>query len=98
MLVVVAGSAVVAGVAGMLVPRLIRALPEPTPADDEVDAEPKTAYAEIGARPALWWRTAVASAVAAALVAWAVGPDFWLVVLVPLVPVCAALAVVDWHT
>jgi leader peptidase (prepilin peptidase)/N-methyltransferase len=98
MLVVVAGCAVVAGVAGMLVPRLIRALPEPTPADDAGDVEPKTAYADIGARPGLWWRTAVASAVAAILVALAVGADWWLVVLVPLVPVCAALAVVDWHT
>ena len=98
LVVVAAGCAVVAGVAGMLVPRLIRSLPEPTPADDAVDTEAKTAYAEIGARPALWWRTALASAGAAAVVALAVGPDWWLVVLVPLVPVCAALAVVDWHT
>ena len=76
MLVVVAGCAVVAGVGGMLVPRLIRALPEPTPADDAVDAEPKRAYAGIGARPGLWWRTALASAVAAALLALAVDADW----------------------
>ena len=98
MLVVVAGCAVVAGVAGMLVPRLIRALPEPTPVDDAVDAEPKTAYAEIGARPGLWWRTAGASAVAAGLVGLAVGRDSWLVATIPLVPVLVALSVVDWHT
>ena len=94
-MLVLAGCVVVAAVGGMLVPRLIRALPEPPPAED---AEPKPAYAEIGARTGLGWRTALASAVAACLVAIAVGPDWWLAVLVPLVPVCAALAVVDWHT
>ena len=94
-MLVLVGCVVVAAVGGMLVPRLIRARPEPAAADD---AEQKPPYAEIAARPALGWRTALASAVATGLVALAVGPEWWLVVLVPLVPVCAALAVVDWHT
>jgi leader peptidase (prepilin peptidase)/N-methyltransferase len=95
-MLVLACCVVVAAVGGLLVPRLVRALPEPTPADD--DAEPKLPYAEIGARSGLGWRTALVSAVAAGLIALAVGRDWWLVVLVPLVPVCAALSVVDWHT
>ena len=33
-----------------------------------------------------------------AIVGAVVGRDWWLVALVPLVPVCVALAVVDWHT
>ena len=88
-------AAVVTGVGGLLVPTMIRVLPEPQPREGD---EPKTPYAEIAARPGLRWRAAAASALAGGSVAWAVGPDWWLLVLLPVVVVCVALAVVDWHT
>ena len=87
--------AVVAGLGGLAVPWLVRRLPEP---ELKEDAEPKPPYAEIGARPGLGWQSALAGAVVGGLVGVAVGLDWWLVVLVPLVPVGVALAVVDWHT
>lgn len=105
--------AVVGGVGGLAVPGLVRRLPEPprpAPPDEADDLErgeadeepppedPKVPYAVIGARPGLGLRSAAAGALAGGLVGAAVGPDWWLVVLVPLVPVCVALSVVDWHT
>jgi leader peptidase (prepilin peptidase)/N-methyltransferase len=98
-----------AGVAGFAVPWLIGRLPEPAPrpgnaAEQDVEEpaaaeeSPKVPYAELGARPGLGWRSAVSGAVVGGLVGAAVGPDWWLLVLVPLVPVCVALAVIDWHT
>jgi leader peptidase (prepilin peptidase)/N-methyltransferase len=86
-------AAVLCGVLGLLVPRLIVAVPEPAePAED------KTPYAEIGARPGLGWQSAVVSAVVGALVGGSVGPDWALLFLVPLVPVGVALALIDWRT
>lgn len=87
--------AAVAGLGGLAVPAVVRLLPEPARPDD---SEPKPPYVEIGSRPGLWWRSTLASAAAGGLVGAAVGPDWWLVVLLPLVPLCVALAVVDWHT
>lgn len=95
---VVAGCAVLAGLGGLLVPRLIRALPEPETSEPVPGEDPKPPYAEVGARPGLLWRSALAAAVVGAIVGAVVGRDWWLVALVPLVPVCVALAVVDWHT
>jgi leader peptidase (prepilin peptidase)/N-methyltransferase len=95
---VAAGCAVLAGLGGLLVPRLIRALPEPAPAEPVPGEYPKPPYAEVGARPGLTWQCALAAAVVGALVGGVVGRDWWLVALVPLVPVGVALAVVDWHT
>lgn len=111
-LVVALVCAVAAGAGGFAVPGLVRRLPEPPPrpaaADDERDQpedeeepppeERKLPYAEIGARPGLGWRSAVAGALVGGLVGAVVGPDWWLVVLVPLVPVCVALSVIDWYT
>ncbi|HYH33593.1 MAG TPA: A24 family peptidase [Nocardioides sp.] len=88
-------SALAAGLAGLVVAPLIRVLPEPERAED---SDPKVPYREVGSRPGLWWRAVLAGAAAGGLVGAAVGRDWWLAVLLPLVPVCVALAVVDWHT
>jgi leader peptidase (prepilin peptidase)/N-methyltransferase len=94
----VAGCALAAGLAGLLVPWLVRRLPEPEQ-DESVEGEAaKPLYVDLAGRPGLAWRSGVASAGAAAVVAASVGDDWWLVVLVPLVPVCVALAFIDWHT
>jgi leader peptidase (prepilin peptidase)/N-methyltransferase len=94
----VAGCAVAAGLAGLLVPWLVRRLPEPEQ-DESVEGEAaKPLYVDLAGRPGLAWRSGLASAGAAAVVAASVGDDWWLVVLVPLVPVCVALAFIDWHT
>jgi len=101
----------VGAVAGAYVPRLIAQVPEPAPepaaslipADDEatyarpVDA-PKELYADVAALPGLAWRTALASGVSAGLVGARVGWHPALLFLLYLVPVCVALAVIDWRT
>lgn len=86
-------AAVLAGVLGLLVPRLIAAVPEPAePADD------KQPYADIAATARLWWLAPVICAVIGALIGGAVGLDWALLFLVPLVPVGVALALIDWRT
>jgi len=64
----------------------------------EVEAPPKVPYAEIGAARGLAVRTALAGGLGAGALAWALGWDWSLLVLVPLVPVLVALSVVDWRT
>ena len=96
-------AALVAGLGGLLVPRLIARVPEPAPKatgedDAPSDEPPKRLYADIASRPGLGWRSAVVSAVAAALVGAATGLDWPLLWLVPLTPVAVALSVIDWHT
>ena len=96
-------AALVAGLGGLLVPRLIARVPEPAPKatgedDAPSDEPPKRLYADIASRPGLGWRSAVVSAVAAALVGAATGLDWPLLWLVPLTPVAVALSLVDWHT
>ena len=81
---------------GWFVPALIGRLPEPDAPAGETDS--KEPYADIAALPGLAWKSALASAVVAALVGAAVGWEWALVILVPLVPVSVALAVVDWRT
>ena len=88
----------VAGFGGLLVPPVIRALPEPDTSEAAPGEDPKPLYAEVGSRPGLAWRTALVSGVLAAALGAILGQDWWLVALVPLVPVCVALAVIDWHT
>ena len=98
---VIAGgiAAVVAGVGGLFVPAVVGGLPEPAAAADlPEDEPPKPAYVELVARPGLTLRLALASAVAGALVGLGTGLQWWLVVLVPLVPLGVALAFIDWHT
>jgi leader peptidase (prepilin peptidase)/N-methyltransferase len=85
-------------VLGLLVPGLVRRLPEPE-RDESAEGEPtKPLYVDLGARPGLWWRSALASAVAGAAVGAVLGWDWWAAVLAVLVPVCVALAYIDWHT
>lgn len=96
-------AALVAGAGGLLVPRLIARVPEPAPkqageADTPSDEPPKMLYADIASRPGLAWRSAAVSALAAALLGAATGPDWPLLWLVPLTPVAVALSTIDWHT
>ncbi|MGZ5404428.1 MAG: prepilin peptidase [Nocardioides sp.] len=95
---VILGCATVAGFGGLLVPWLIRALPEPATSEAAPGEDPKPPYVDVGLRPGLAWQSALAAAVVGAVVGATLGRDWWLVALVPLVPVCVALAVVDWHT
>ncbi len=90
-------SGVVAAAGGWFVPALIARLPEPEP-DPDRDSDPKEPYSAIAALPGLAWKSALASAACAALVGAAVGREWALVILVPLVPLSVALAVIDWRT
>lgn len=96
---------------GLLVPTLIRRLPEPeptevpTPGEEETAAQrvlreegPKELYADVAARPGLRLIAALVSGVAGALVGLVLGFEPVLVALVPLVPVGVALGVVDLRT
>lgn len=88
---------------GLLVPELIRRIPEPVPVPPAPGAEtpeepPKERYAAIAELPGLAAKASLASAAAGALVGAEVGWDWPLLFLVPLVPICVALAVVDWRT
>ena len=94
----IVGCAAAAGLGGLLVPRAIRALPEPETSEAAPGEDPKPPYVDVGSRPGLAWRSALAAAVVGAIVGAVLGRDWWLVALVPLVPVCVALSVVDWHT
>ncbi|TGN66003.1 prepilin peptidase [Nocardioides eburneiflavus] len=104
-------TALLAGLGGLLVPRLIARVPEPAPrAEPEEPQEPqeseepeqpeppKMLYADIAVRPGLGRRSAVAAALVGGLIGWATGLDWSLLWLVPLVPVGVALSVIDWHT
>lgn len=99
---------------GLLVPDLIRRIPEPVadppgptgpggPSEapeesEEPEEPPKEHYADIAELPGLATKTALASAAAGAVVGITIGLDWPLLFLVPLVPICVALAVVDWRT
>ena len=93
----VAGAAVGAlcGAGGLLVPLLVARTPEPEPVDGD---EPKTPYAEVAARPRLKAWAVLLSLVSGGVVGLSVGWDWSLLVVAPLVPVCVALSVIDWHT
>lgn len=91
------GAAAVGLATGAFVPQVIARLPEPAAVDQD-DDEPKRLYADIAAHPGLRWRTAAAGAAAAGLLGARIGWDPALLFGLYLVPVCVALAVVDWHT
>lgn len=104
-------SGLAAAALALLVPTIVRRLPEP-PADDlpddpvedtELEADlrsegPKELYATIAALPWLRPFAVVASASLAAGLAWHLGADRALVGWVPLVPLGVALAVIDART
>lgn len=90
--------AVTCGLGGLVVPVLIRRLPEPTP-DSLVEGDPpRPTYADLGTRRRLGPGSGLASALIGGSFGWLVGLDWLLLVLWPLVPVGVMLAYVDWHT
>jgi leader peptidase (prepilin peptidase)/N-methyltransferase len=95
-----AAAALLGAAGGLLVPRLIAAVPEPDEPLEPLtpDEGPKEPYADIAAHPGLTWKAASASAVACGLIGLTVGREWALLFLLPLVPVSIALSVIDWHT
>lgn len=98
-------AAVLCGLAGLLVPRLIARLPEPEPEPEpelegahDDPAPPKEPYVDIAARPGLALWAAGWSAGSAALIGLAVGWWWPLVYLLPVVPLLVALSVIDLRT
>ena len=89
-------------VAGAFVPELIRPLPEPPVDPEEMEAfneeEPKELYSSIAALPRLRIWSALASAVVAGLIAARLDFTWELLGVLPLVPVGAALFVIDVRT
>lgn len=96
---------------GLVVPWVIRRLPEPPPVPQPeegaeltpaqkvlLDEGPKELYADLGALPRLSLLTAAVSAVAGALIGWVTGLDWLLLLLLPLAPIGTLLAVVDFRT
>jgi len=92
--------AVLGASGGLLVPWLIAACPEPAhdPAENPEDYPPHVPFAELAARPGLRIRSAVACALAAGALGLVLGWGWALLWLVPLVPVCCALTVIDYVT
>ncbi|HET7326918.1 MAG TPA: A24 family peptidase [Nocardioidaceae bacterium] len=95
-LAVVVAAAVVGALGGLLVPRLVAALPEP--ARDSADGDGKTTYVDLAARPGLSLASAGAAALACGLAAVAVGWSPALPMWVYLGVVGVALGYVDWCT
>jgi leader peptidase (prepilin peptidase) / N-methyltransferase len=65
---------------------------------ERVPEPPKEAYADLAAHPRLGAKLALAAALSAAVIGLALGWDWSLVFWLPLVPLCVALAYIDWHT
>jgi leader peptidase (prepilin peptidase)/N-methyltransferase len=86
------------GMAGLGVPSLVARIPEPHREPDSEPDGPSRAwptYAEIASAPRLAGTAALVSALAGGLVGVAIGAEWPLLFLLPLVPVGVALAVVD---
>ncbi|GAB2626409.1 hypothetical protein GCM10027270_11800 [Nocardioides ginkgobilobae] len=90
------------GLLSLAVPWVVRMLPEPAPDPDrgegEPGAPPKPTYAALGSRPGLLPGAVLSGLAAGALAGGVVGPGWTLALVVLAVPVCVALAFVDWHT
>ncbi len=83
----------------LVVPMLIRSVPEPEPdPEDTPPEEPQESYTDVAATSGLAWKSALAGGVVGGLIGWSVGLEWPLVYLVPLVPWGVALAVIDWRT
>lgn len=102
---------VACGIGGALTPYVIRALPEPPPDPEPEEGveltaaqqarreePPKELYADLGRRPRLWVLSAAISAVAGAGIGAALGWEWLLCLLLPLVPVGTLLGIVDHRT
>ncbi len=86
-------AALLCGALGLLVPRIVAAVPEPAePAAD------KELYADIAAGPRLAGQAMVICALIGVMVGGAVGLEWAWLFLVPLVPVGVVLALIDWRT
>lgn len=85
---------------GLLVPRIIAAVPEPEPDPEEEagDFPDKVPYADVARTPRLGLWCAVAGAVVGAALGLACGWSWGLLWLVPVVPIGIALAVIDYVT
>jgi leader peptidase (prepilin peptidase) / N-methyltransferase len=103
--------AVLAGLGGWFVPRLIARIPEvepeplPEPTTDELaptepiaPLDPPEPFGDIAALPGLAWRAAVVAAVAGAALGGSLGWHWSWLLWVPFVPAYVALALVDWRT
>lgn len=95
-----AACALAGALGGLLVPRIIAAVPEPEPDPTEKagDFPDKVPYVELAARRRLALGSAVAGAVAGALLGTVLGWTWGLPWLVYLLPVGTALAVIDYVT
>lgn len=106
-------AAVLGLVIGWFVPRLVGAVPEPSPVpdaedqrdgadSDAQDAKPakpaKITYAELAQRPHLAAAMAAATALGAGVIGASVGFNGPLIFLMPMVPFCVALAYIDART
>ena len=85
---------------GLAVPRLIAWCPEPEvdPEENPADFPDHVPFAEVAARSGLAWRSALACALAGGAIGLALGWSWGLLWLLPLVPVCCALTVIDYVT
>ena len=91
--------AVLGGVLCVAVPSVVARLPEPVPGPDRPDDEPpKPTYLALAGRRGLLPVSVLAGLVGGALAGGAVGPGWTLALVAVAVPVCVALAFVDWHT
>jgi leader peptidase (prepilin peptidase)/N-methyltransferase len=99
------------GLAGALTPYVIRRLPEPPPDPEpeegveltaaqkaRLEEPPKELYADLGRRPRLALVAGAISAVAGAGIGAALGWEWLLCLLLPLVPVGTLLGIVDHRT
>lgn len=89
--------AVAAAVLAVLVPALIRSLPEPRSDETGADEQVPT-YAEVARTRGVRTVAVVVSAVAGAAVGWRLGATWLLLGLVPMIPILVMLAIVDWRT
>ncbi len=92
--------AVIGVVAGLIVPWLIAQCPEPehNPAENPDDYPDHVPFAELAARRSVRIWSPVACALSAGVLGLVVGWGWGLLWLLPLVPVCCALTVIDYVT
>ncbi|MBM7520200.1 prepilin peptidase [Nocardioides nitrophenolicus] len=92
--------ALIGAALGLLVPWLVARCPEPEhdPDENPEDYPDHVPFARLAARPGLRWGSAVACGLAAGVLGLALGWGWALLWLLPLVPVCCALTVIDYVT